>query len=56
MKHARILITVPLFVLVSAGLRVSAASDDDGWPRFRETYKELVETNTAASTGSCTSS
>jgi acetylornithine deacetylase/succinyl-diaminopimelate desuccinylase-like protein len=33
---------------------MAAATDDDGWPRFRETYRELVETNTTLSAGDCT--
>ncbi len=34
--------------------RVASAAPDDGWPRFRETYRELVETNTTLSAGDCT--
>ena len=32
----------------------AAAQDDDGWQRFRDTYRELVETNTTLSAGDCT--
>ena len=32
----------------------AAAANDDGWTRFRETYRELVETNTTLSAGDCT--
>jgi acetylornithine deacetylase/succinyl-diaminopimelate desuccinylase-like protein len=32
----------------------AAAASDDGWARFRETYRELVETNTTLSAGDCT--
>lgn len=31
-----------------------SAEQDDGWPRFRDIYKELVETNTTLSAGDCT--
>jgi acetylornithine deacetylase/succinyl-diaminopimelate desuccinylase-like protein len=30
------------------------AEQDDGWPRFRDIYKELVETNTTLTAGDCT--
>jgi len=33
---------------------VHAATDVQGLPRFRETYRELVETNTTLSVGDCT--
>jgi acetylornithine deacetylase/succinyl-diaminopimelate desuccinylase-like protein len=54
MIYIRTLTVASLIVLVTVGLRARAASDDDGWPRFRETYKELVETNTTLSVGDCT--
>ena len=34
--------------------RLSAGAGDDGAGRFREIYKELVETNTTLSAGDCT--
>ena len=43
-----------MLVLGAAGQRAGAAPDEDGWPRFRETYRELVETNTTLSAGDCT--
>jgi acetylornithine deacetylase/succinyl-diaminopimelate desuccinylase-like protein len=39
-----------LCVAISA----QAATDAEGLPRFREIYKELVETNTTLSAGDCT--
>jgi acetylornithine deacetylase/succinyl-diaminopimelate desuccinylase-like protein len=39
-------------VLAIAAAR--SAEQDDGWPRFRDIYKELVETNTTLSAGDCT--
>jgi acetylornithine deacetylase/succinyl-diaminopimelate desuccinylase-like protein len=39
---------------LSAGGAALAASEDTGAARFRETYKELVETNTTLSSGDCT--
>ena len=53
MKYALTLTAASLFVLAMAQ-RVCAATDDDSWPRFRETYRELVETNTTLSAGDCT--
>ena len=44
------LVTAMAFAL-ALGQRVRAATDDDGWTRFRETYRELVETNTTLSQG-----
>ena len=42
--------------LLAAGEVTYAATngDSDGWPRFRDTYRELVETNTTLSAGDCT--
>ena len=40
-------------VLALAGV-CQAKTNDDGIARFRETYKELVETNTTLSAGDCT--
>ena len=42
-----------IVVLIGQGLSY-AQSGDQGLKRFRETYKELVETNTTLSTGNCT--
>ncbi len=53
MKHTWVLATATL-VLAAAGQRAGAAADEYGWPRFRETYRELVETNTTLSVGDCT--
>jgi acetylornithine deacetylase/succinyl-diaminopimelate desuccinylase-like protein len=40
-------------LLIATGT-AGAKAADDGLPRFRETYKELVETNTTLSAGDCT--
>jgi acetylornithine deacetylase/succinyl-diaminopimelate desuccinylase-like protein len=40
-------------LLLAAGI-CHAKADDDGIGRFRDTYKELVETNTTLSAGDCT--
>ena len=40
--------------LLAAAGAARAAAADDGLARFRETYKELVETNTTLSVGDCT--
>lgn len=42
-----------MMTLGAAGV-TSATAGDDGLTRFRETYKELVETNTTLSAGDCT--
>ncbi len=42
--------TLAVFVSMAA----YAQTDGDGWTRFRETYRELVETNTTLSAGDCT--
>jgi acetylornithine deacetylase/succinyl-diaminopimelate desuccinylase-like protein len=44
---------LPVGSLLAAGL-CHAAANDDGIARFRDTYKELVETNTTVSAGDCT--
>ena len=54
MKYALTVTAASLVVLLAMTQRVRAATDDDGWPRFRETYRELVETNTTLSAGDCT--
>ena len=54
MKNGLRLTGAALFALLTLGWRTSQAADDDGWPRFRETYRELVETNTTLSVGDCT--
>jgi len=55
-SFARLLaLALVLFLGLAATRLVSAAPDaDPTWPRFRETYKELVETNTTLSVGDCT--
>ncbi|ESQ88184.1 peptidase M20 [Asticcacaulis sp. AC460] len=40
--------------LLFAAPAVAADKSGDGWPAFRDLYKELVETNTQHSDGSCT--
>jgi acetylornithine deacetylase/succinyl-diaminopimelate desuccinylase-like protein len=54
MKYTLALAAASLVVFMATGAQVRAATDDDGWPRFRETYRELVETNTTLSVGDCT--
>src|SRR5476649_3006733 len=54
MKYTLALTAASLVVFMATGARVCAATDDDGWPRFREIYRELVETNTTLSVGDCT--
>lgn len=54
MKYARTGAAVSLLAIAAAGQCAYAAADEDGWPRFRETYRELVETNTTLSAGDCT--
>src|SRR5215469_4187253 len=44
---------VSLALLLSRACIGAAAQSADGEQRFRELYKELVETNTAFSSGSC---
>jgi acetylornithine deacetylase/succinyl-diaminopimelate desuccinylase-like protein len=47
--------TVLAVIAMLVGARLGyAQSDDKGLERFRETYKELVETNTTLSAGDCT--
>ena len=52
--YARRLTAASLLALLAAGSCARAAADEDGWARFRETYRELVETNTTLSAGDCT--
>jgi len=40
--------------LLGCAIQAQAAPSDDGQARFRELYRELVETNTTLSSGSCT--
>jgi acetylornithine deacetylase/succinyl-diaminopimelate desuccinylase-like protein len=54
LKNRLKLSAAALIAIVTVGQRAGAATDDDGWPRFRETYRELVETNTTLSAGDCT--
>jgi acetylornithine deacetylase/succinyl-diaminopimelate desuccinylase-like protein len=49
----RLTVLAALAVLTGAGVTY-AQSGDQGLERFREIYKELVETNTTLSTGDCT--
>ena len=50
MRHA-LLLSLALLV---PGMAATAADADPTWPRFRDTYKELIETNTTLSVGDCT--
>ena len=43
-----------LIATLSAAVPAQAATDAEGLQRFREIYKELVETNTTLSVGDCT--
>jgi acetylornithine deacetylase/succinyl-diaminopimelate desuccinylase-like protein len=54
MKRTSALASATLTVMVGLSVQARAAASDDGWPRFRETYRELVETNTTFSAGDCT--
>jgi acetylornithine deacetylase/succinyl-diaminopimelate desuccinylase-like protein len=54
MKSAWTAAVAVLIALPALGQRAAAATDEDSWPRFRETYRELVETNTTLSAGDCT--
>ena len=47
-------LTASLVFLVLAAGPTAGAQNATGEPKFRELYKELVETNTALSNGSCT--
>jgi acetylornithine deacetylase/succinyl-diaminopimelate desuccinylase-like protein len=49
----RRMLTAPLTMVLALVARVGAAASD-GEAQFRELYKELVETNTSLSAGSCT--
>ena len=53
MKRINGLTAAALAVLIGAGMG-HAEPDDKGLERFREIYKELVETNTTLSAGDCT--
>lgn len=53
MKRINGLTAAALAVLIGAGM-VHAQPDDKGLGRFRDIYKELVETNTTLSVGDCT--
>ena len=48
------LITTGALAILAAFAAGPAAAADAGEARFRELYKELVETNTTLSAGSCT--
>lgn len=47
-------LTLPAIVALVATVVCHGKSNDDGIERFRETFKELVETNTTLSAGDCT--
>ena len=53
MKRIIGLMAAPFAILIGAGTAV-AGPGDEGAGRFREIYKELVETNTTLSAGDCT--
>ena len=46
--------SLSLPLVTQAAATAAAASSEATEPRFRELYKELVETNTSLSAGSCT--
>src|SRR6516165_8745767 len=48
------LVVIALGMLVAGGLADAGAQPASGEERFRALYKELVETNTTLSAGSCT--
>ena len=52
-KALRAPLLVP-FLFAPALAGAAAAPADDGWTRFRDIYRELVETNTTLSAGDCT--
>src|SRR5471032_2725074 len=54
MKHIRILAVAFVLTSLAAAATANSAADADGRQRFREIYKELVETNTTLSVGDCT--
>ena len=54
MKGIRCLTAVAALAMLADPGLMYAQSGDQGVERFRETYKELVETNTTLSTGDCT--
>ena len=54
MKHTHATTGICAIALLAAAGTAHAKSRDDGITRFRETYKELVETNTTLSAGDCT--
>ena len=50
MRHALLL----SLALSAHAMAATAAEPDPSWPRFLDTYKELVQTNTTLSAGDCT--
>jgi acetylornithine deacetylase/succinyl-diaminopimelate desuccinylase-like protein len=54
MNHTFVTGVVCATALLAAAGIVCAARADDGAARFRDTYKELIETNTTLSAGDCT--
>ncbi len=54
MTHTRATTVICAIALLAVAAAARATTSDGGIARFRETYKELVETNTTLSAGDCT--
>lgn len=54
MTHTRATTVICAIALLAVAVAARATTSDEGIARFRETYKELVETNTTLSAGDCT--
>jgi acetylornithine deacetylase/succinyl-diaminopimelate desuccinylase-like protein len=54
MGRISMFLAVVVIATISEAIPAQAATDAEGLQRFRETYKELVETNTTLSAGDCT--
>ena len=54
MTPYRLIVPALAAAMLLSSVAAPAASDDAGERRFRETYRELVETDTTLSNGSCT--
>jgi hypothetical protein len=54
MGRISMFLAVVVIATISEAIPAQAATDAEGLQRFRETYKELVETNTTLSVGDCT--
>jgi acetylornithine deacetylase/succinyl-diaminopimelate desuccinylase-like protein len=54
MRHINKALTTWVITALCGVIPVHAAADAQGLPRFREIYRELVETNTTLSVGDCT--